>query len=74
MDKIVLEVSSDMARKWNAVSASGRSKILTILNDALDLIKEQNASAAPEKGYGLPGEEATRSFKNVVEEGHAAYE
>jgi len=74
MEKIVLEVSNDIARKWNSASVARRNKVMAILNNALDLLDEQSKSAAPEKGYGLPGDEAIQEFEKIAGESHEAYE
>ena len=74
MEKIVLEVDNDFARKWNSATEPERDKVLSILNDALDLIEKQDKKTAPAKGHGLPGNDAIREFKKATEDSRSAYE
>lgn len=55
MEKIVLEVSNDIARKWDSASTSKRNKILTILNEALDLIEKEDENVVPENRVWVAG-------------------
>lgn len=74
MEKIVLEVNDDFARKWNSTTEPERDKVLSILNNALDLIEKQEKKTAPAKGYGLPGNDAIGEFKKATEDSRCAYE
>lgn len=74
MEKIVLEVSNDIARKWNSASGPKRNKVMAILGNALDLIDEQSKSTAFEKGYGLPDDEAIQKFEKKAKGNREAYE
>lgn len=74
MERIVLEVNNDIARKWNAASAPKRDKVLTILNDALDLIDISEKDTIPPKGYGLPDAETIQKFEAAAKDNLAAFE
>lgn len=74
MERIELDVSRDIARKWNLTSESERHKILAILKDALELIVKDDKGNIPAKGYGLPDEEAIKEFRNRTKKSITDYE
>lgn len=57
MERIVLEVDSNTAKKWGQASATQRRRILAFLNNVLDQLDEPNADGQVKKGYALPSEQ-----------------
>jgi len=74
MERIVLEVDGNTAKKWNQASAVKRSKILAFFNNVLDLIDEPTTKADPQKGYGLPDETTIQQIEARAKANHDTYE